>query len=84
MRSVTEIRHEGLPKQRPDLIQAKVQVYTASVVIERHCFRTLRCARDFIANLRRHSGFRQLHPEDHANPPDGTYLVWIRPGATTE
>lgn len=84
MREVTQIRHEDLPEDYADLVQAKVHIYTPQQT-ETHCFRTLRGARDFIAGIRRRYRFKPLEAsEDHENPPDGTYLVWIRPGATIE
>lgn len=84
MRTVTEIRHEGLPKQRPDLIQAKVHVYASDNMTELHCFRTLKGARDYIDDIHRRYRFKPLKPEDRENPPDGTYAVWTKPEATIE
>lgn len=80
-RVVSTVLHEKLPAGPPDLAQAKVHVYLSEKT-ELHCFATLKAARDFISSIRSRYNCRLLAPsDDHANPPDKTYLVWIRPGA---
>jgi len=83
MKTVEEIRHDGLPDDYHSQVQAKVHVYTDTETTM-HCFGSLRTARAFIANIRK-KRFRLLKgPDECENPPPNTYLVWVKPGANVE